>query len=174
MNFKELIIKFKELIIKSENDIELSILSVGLSFIAYFFELLKPLPLPHKNYFKACQLFLDNHLQDSLILLIGLVLILTAMAFFLRQKQADQILPSSYIVWTFTVIISIIVFISSDTVYLWLFIITVSWMIYTLLKILNWIYDWMKENNGDLSLAKLTFVWSIIVAVVGFVLRLRK
>lgn len=174
MSYKELIIKFKDLLIKSENKIELFILSIGLSFIAYFFELLKPLPLPHKNYFKICQIFLNNHLQNSLILFIGLVLIFTAMAFFLRQKQADQILSPSYIVWTFTVIISIIVFFSSDTVYLWLFVITVSWIIYTLLKILNWIYDWTKEINGDLSLAKLTFVWSIIVAIVGFVLRLRK
>lgn len=181
---KAIIKKIKLFIfIKLIDNIELVSLSVGISCIIYFIYLLKP----RFNYLKECfRIFHNQSINPTFsfsILIIGIILSLFIIFFRLYRNNRNVYIQNIfYIIWAIFAVFGFLLFLN-NSMNVWIFIVTTSWLIYTSIKICEKIYCWVTkssneygsnnnlDSNQNIFLAKLTFVWGVIAAVIGFILR---
>lgn len=163
--------KFESILKKKESIIQLLVFSIGLSCIICCYFLNNPLSNSYlrKRIIKTMINFhINNHFITTLLLFsIGLFSI---SAVYLRRSFNNWNNKNIYILWTIFTIITAIFCIFTKKVHVIILIFIITWLIFSIVEIMSMLFHWI-SCDPNTSIAKLTFIWGIILAILGYFLK---
>lgn len=111
----------------------------------------------HTNFF--------NQYHCIYMIIIGFCILLTEGIIILKSKTSLY-----YVIWSIIVIVLVPLMIIWRTTNGILLIPTLTWLFFTLLWLVCELYKWTISDEKTL-LAKLTFIWGMLVAIMGFLIK---
>lgn len=126
----------------------------------------------NKSIIKGAHIFLKEYCEFGtaplIILFCGLIIVLGYLIFKIRIVSLSYliltflsiiIIPITFLEWLNKVHLSLLI--SLETI------ICFMWASYTVIVGIIWLYDWTVKDSQTM-LAKLTFIWSVIAALLGY------
>lgn len=160
--------KIVSILKEKESIVQLLVFSIGLSCIIGCYFLNNPLNNIYlrKMIIKMLISFhIKNHFMTTLLLfIIGLSSI---SAVYLRRSLNNWNNKNTYTLWTIFTILTAIFCIFTKDVHIIILIFIITWATFSIIIAMSMLFHWI-FCDSQTSIAKLTFIWGIILAILGY------